>query len=306
MIVVIGASSFIGTYLVDELVAQGRNAFATAYRNPNGAYFADRRIPFAQVDISRWEDFDKLPKSDIDAVVLLASQLPANEANYDPRRHVDVNVTGTLNTLEYCRLNKAKKIIFASSHSDVAGLWGCGRPITEKDPRTIIYTGDHAVYVITKIAAMDLVEHYHQSYGVQGISFRLPAVYGYGPHTEIYVNGKPSIPGFTVFLQKAMAGEPIEIWGDPHVGRDMVYVKDVVGAFVGAIDSPQAHGLYNIASGTVTSLDEEVHAIIEVFSPPTHHSSIAYRADKPSAANYAYVYEIGKRNAILGIRFDIL
>lgn len=293
MIIVIGASSFIGTYLVDELIAQGRKVFATGYSNLNQEYYASQGIQFAQVNIAQKQDLARLPKENIDAVILLASLLPANDVERDPQRYVDVNVSGVLNVLEYCRINRAKKIVFASSHSDVAGLWDCNRPITEEDPCGIIYTGDHAVYIITKIAAVNLVEHYHQAHGITGISFRLPAVYGSGPHTKIYVDGKPWVPGFTTFIRKAMAGDTIEIWGDSSRGRDLVYVKDVVGAFIGAIDSVTAHGLYNIASGVRTSLDEEVKGIIEVFSPPEHRSSIRYRPDKPDMP-YAYLYDISK------------
>ncbi len=300
MIVVIGASGFIGTYLVDELVARGREVFVTGHDNLNVEYYAQRQIPFSKVDITRREDFDRLPKENIEAVVLLSGQLPANMAGYDPQRYIDVNITGTLNTLEYCRTNKAKKIIFTSSHSDVARHWGTARLITEEEIRAINFTGDHAVYIITKIAATDLVEHYHQEYGIQGITFRLPAVYGHGPHTEVYVNGKPAVPGFTVFMQKAMVGEPIEIWGDPGIGRDFVYVKDVVGAFLGAIDSEQAHGLYNIASGVVTSLEEEVRGIVEIFSPSDRRSMIRYCPEKSIAPGYAYVYDIRKTKRDLG------
>jgi UDP-glucose 4-epimerase len=307
MIIVIGASSFIGTYLVDELVAHGRKVFATGYSNLSREYHVSKGIEFAQVNIARKQDLTRLPEENIDAVILLASLLPANDVECDPQRYVDVNVSGTLNVLEYCRTHRAKKIIFASSHSDVAGLWDCGRAITEEDPLSIIYTGDHAVYVITKIAAMNLVEHYHQVHGITGISFRLPAVYGYGPHTEIYVDGKPTVPGFTTFIRKAAAGDPIEIWGDPSRGRDLVYVKDVVGAFVGAIDSSAAHGLYNIASGIKTSLDEEVKCIIEVFSPPERRSAIRYRPDKPDMP-YAYLYDISKarRDLHYEVRYPLM
>ena len=306
MIIVIGASGFIGTYLVDELVAQGREVFATGFSNLNYDYYIKRGIQFAQVNIVAQKDFDRFPKKNIEAVVLLAGLLPANDVECVPQQYIDVNVTGTINVLEYCRINKAKKVIFASSHSDVAGLWDRNRPITEEDC-SIIYTGDHAVYVITKITAVNLVEHYHQTYDITGISFRLEDVYGYGPHTEIYVGGKPWIPGMTTFIRKAMAGETIEVWGDCSRGRDLVYVKDVVSAFIRAIDSTTAHGLYNIASGVRTSLDEEVKGIIEVFSPPEHRSAILYRPDKPDMLK-TYLYDISKakRDLNYDVRYPLL
>ncbi len=308
MIVVIGASSFIGTYLVDELVTQGRSIFATGYRNLNEKYYVSKGIPFASVDISKQADMQKLPKRDIEAVVLLASMMPNNDNRCVPQPYVDINITGTLNVLEYCRNNKVKKIISGHSHKDVAGLWDCGRAITEEDGPSIIYTADHAVYTITKVAALNLVEHYNQVHNVVGISFRFASVYGYGPHTEFYYDGgKVCIPKFTVFMRNAIAGDPIEIWGDPSRGQDIVYVKDVVGAIIGAINSDKARGLYNITSGIRTSLEEEVKGIIEVFSPPDRRSKIIYRSDKPNMpCTFLYDISKAKREINYEIRYPLI
>jgi UDP-glucose 4-epimerase len=293
MIVVIGASSFIGTYLVDELSNKGQEVFATGFSNLNTGYFSSKQIPFAQVDITKPAEFGKLPKENVDAVVLMASSLPVNDNGYPPQQYIAVNAMGALNVLEYCRVNKVKKIIYGMSHFDVSGLWDCGRAITEDDDRTINFADDHAVYIISKITAVNLVEHYRQAYGIAGITFRLPGVYGYGPHSEIYLNGKVNVPRFNLFIQKAQAGDPIEVWGDPSRGHDFVYVKDVVGGVISALASKNAYGLYNIASGVRTSIDAEARGIVEVFSSPAHRSEIHYRSDKPNIP-FTYLYDISK------------
>jgi UDP-glucose 4-epimerase len=308
MIVVIGASSFIGSYLTDELIMQGREVFATGHSNLNREYYTKKNVKYAQVDIARQQDLERLPKDNVEAVVLLASMMPNNDYKCDPHPYVDVNIKGTLNVLEYCRINKVKKIIYGHSHKDVAKLWDSGRPITEEDKPDIIYTADHAVYTISKIAAVSLVEHYHQVHNVVGISFRFASVYGYGPHTTFYFNGgKVCIPKLTVFMQRANTGDPIEIWGDPSKGQDIVYVKDVVGGIIGAIDSDKAHGLYNITSGVRTSLEEEVKAIIEVFSSSEHRSEIHYRPDKPNMpATFLYDISKAKRDFNYQIKYPLL
>jgi UDP-glucose 4-epimerase len=88
MIVVVGASGFIGTYLVDELVTQGRPVFATGSSQRSAEYFVARRIPYAQVDMGREADMEKLPSRDVEAVVLMASLLPVNDSGCAPQRYV--------------------------------------------------------------------------------------------------------------------------------------------------------------------------------------------------------------------------
>ncbi len=298
MIVIFGASGFIGTYLVDELISAGRDVFATGWRNMPREYYTSQKIAFAQVDIGCAADFDQLPKEGVEAVVIFSAHLPANVQEYDPQHYINVNVTGTLNVMEYCRRVRAGKVILASSHSDVAQLWNIGRPITEEDQRAINYIGDHAMYIITKITAEEIIKHYEKQYGIPGIVFRLPAVYGYGPHSEIYENGKLRVPGFEMIIRSVISGGPVEIWRDPTKGRDLVYVKDVAHAFVLAIDSKNASGLYNIASGVRTSLEEEVRGIIDVFSQPGIDLRVIYRQEKPN--NVTYLYDIRKAQRDFG------
>ena len=134
---------------------------------------------------------------------------------------------------------------------------------------------------------------------MQTVSFRLPAVYGFGPHTEIYVDGKLQVTGFKRFIARAIAGEPIEVWGDWTKGRDLVYVKDVVRAYLGALESKTAAGLYNIASGVRTSLEEEAKGIAKVFSPEGKEVQVV---NDPSKSNgvYTYLYDITKARRDLG------
>jgi UDP-glucose 4-epimerase len=301
MIIVIGASGDIGTYLVDELILQKRDVFVTTLKQRPEQFYKNKNVMYSKLDISNENDFRNLPKKDIEAVILLGGLLPANLIEYNPKfykDYIDVNIHGTLNVLEYCRKNNAKKIIFANSHSDVSQLWNCEKAITEEDRHKINFKGDHAVYIITKITAMDLIEHYHQEYGVQGVSLRLPAVYAYSPRTGLYINGKFIKAGFNIFIEKSMASEPIEIWGNPKKGKDMVYVKDVVSAFIGAVDSGNAHGLYNVATGISTSLEDEAKGIIEVFSPTGRPSEVFYNPQKPDTLSY--LYDISKAKRDLG------
>ena len=76
------------------------------------------------------------------------------------------------------------------------------------------------------------------------------------------------------------------------------YVKDVVDCFIGAIKSNKAEGLYNIATGVRTTLEEQVEGAIEIFSPPDRRSKIIYRPDKPDITTY--LYDVSKAKNDLG------
>ncbi len=301
MIIVTGATGLIGTYLIDQLVKDGVEVLATGRSKLGEAYYKKRGIPFLNLDITRAEDFSKLPQDGVSAVIHLAALIPANVkgTDYDPRDYIKVNVIGMLNTLEFCRENNISKLIYTSSHSDVESLWESAKPIGEEAPRCFKYTGDHAMYIISKVTAADCVEHYNQQYGMEGIIFRLPPVYGYGPHTEIYKDGKPLKTGFQAFIENATAGKPIEVWGDCKKGRDIIYVKDVVSAIILALKSKSAIGLYNIASGRSLSLKEEAEGIIRVFSPRDCPSKIIYRPNKPNSLK-PFLYDISKAKRDLG------
>lgn len=293
MIIIIGASGFIGTYLADRLFSDGKSVLATGRSAYAEKYYKSRNIPYVRLDVFSKQDFEKLPTQGVEAVVLLAALLPANVSEENPYSYVDINITGTINVLEYCRKIGVKKLLSTTSYADIQNSWQKDVPLASDSPRSYKLNGDHAVYVISKNAATDLILHYNEEYNMSGTIFRLPPVYGVGPHSELYVNGKWYKSGFQVFIEKATSGEDIEIYGDKTVSRDVVYVKDVVMAFIKAIESPQAKGVYNISSGMALTLEEQVKDIIEVFCPETKKSRIVYRPEIPNHSQ-SYLFDIGK------------
>ncbi len=301
MILVFGASGFIGTYLIDQLVKEGFDVIATDIDRLVESYYKKQGVPFNRLDITRERGFAKLPQSGISAAINLACVQPANvsEEKYDTRDYIRVNVLGTLNILEFCKKTGIPKMIYISSHRTVQALWESGKSITEDAGKAIKYTGEYSMFSISEGAAEDCVEHYRQQYGMKGIIFRLPPVYGYGPHTEIFKNGKPIKTGFKVFIENAIAGKPIEVWGDCEKGRDIIYVKDVVSAIILALKSKDASGLFNIASGRSLSLKEEAETIARIFSPRGRASKVTYRPDKANSIE-PFLYNISKAKRDLG------
>ncbi|MGE5452529.1 MAG: NAD-dependent epimerase/dehydratase family protein [Acidobacteriota bacterium] len=298
-ILVFGASGFIGTYLIDELQAQGYDVTASDIDESGREYYTSKNIKFISIDITKRESFSQLSKEPYSAIIHLAACQPANvsDKTYDPREYINVNVIGTLNILEYCRESETSKIIYVSSHRNTQGLWAANTAIREDDGRKIKYTGEYAMFSISESAAQDCVLHYQAQHGLPGIIFRLPPVYGYGPHTEIFKNGKPIKTGFQVFIDRAQKCLPLEVWGDGSIGRDIIYVKDVVSAFIKAIESPNASGLYNITSGKYLTLREQAETIADLFWGNDSAPKIVERRDmKNDIESFLYDTSRAKRD----------
>ncbi len=301
MVIVIGATGFIGMYTVEALVQSGKKVLATGRNEKLGKKLQNMGADFLQLDVTNKSDFDKLPTNDVEGVILLAGLLPANAKadltnEENAADYFEVNVIGAINVLEYCRKNGIKKVIGSCSYSDVSGAWGKGYPITEEEPRNFKFTGDHAVYVISKNACNDVMEYYNQQHGMQCAWFRFPPVYGVGPHGTIYVNGKAYKSGIATFIDNAKEGKDIELWGNPHIKRDIIYVKDVATAYVMALESEKTYGLYNMTSGTQLDLEEQAQAVIDVFGSDKG-SKLVYRPEKPNnTPSFWYSMEKAKKD----------
>jgi len=303
-IIVTGACGFVGFYLVRQLHQAGYSVLAVDKGLTDEArYLAKSGIAFAAVDITKEEEFDRLPKGSVSAFVNLACVQPANMPTdeSDPAVYVSVNTLGIANILKYCRKSNIKKMLHTISHRNVQGLWERGEKITEESPRAIKYTGKFSLFSISESAAADIIEYYNQQHGMNCVIFRLPSVYGFGHHESFLANGKGVKTGLGVFIENAAAGKPIEVWGDPSRGRDVIYVKDVVAAIMLAIKSENAGvlGTFNIASGVALSLQEQVDSIVKVFGRKDATPQIIYKPEKQNSIDPC-VYDISKAGKVFG------
>ena len=187
MIIVIGATNFIGVHTVTELVNQGCDVMVTGRKYRFKEHYDSLGVKYVNLDLDNAEDFNQSPKKDVEGVILLAGLLPANTAvNLDEDENaVDyfrINTIGTINCLEYCRKNKIKRMIATCSYGDIRGAWNGERRLTEEEPRNFFFTGDHSVYTISKNAANDVMEYYNQQHGMKNAVFRFPTVFGVTPH----------------------------------------------------------------------------------------------------------------------------
>lgn len=302
MYIIIGASSFIGVYTVEEFLKQECEVIVTGRNNKFKEHYNKLGIKYINLNLQSKEDFDKLPTENVEGVILLAGLLPANaQVNLDiDENAVDyfkINTIGTANVLEYCRINGISRVISNCSYADVRGAWG-KKTITEEEPRDFIYKGDHAVYVFSKNAANDLLEYYNQQHGMKNAWFRFPPVYGVGPHDSLYINGKLRKSGLKVFIDNATRGDDICIFGNKNLSRDVVYVKDVAHAFYLAMQSKHTYGLYNMTSGRGVTLQEQAEIIAELWAEsPEKKSKIVYKPDvNNNTPSYLFSMEKAKRD----------
>ncbi len=182
--------------------------------------------------------------------------------------------------LEHCREKGVKQVIFTQTHSDLAGLWNnAGGGIDPYSRYALNYDNDHSVYVVSKIAAVELLKVYQHQFGIGYAVFRCPNIYSWFPEMTYCVDGKKRWVGYRKLIDQAMKSEPIEIWGDAKVRKDIVYVKDLCGMIEAALVRKIQHGIYNVSTGVSTSLEEQIKGIVEVFSPEGRKSEIRYRPD---------------------------
>lgn len=294
---VFGATGTLGAYISLHFHKLGYNVIAVGHRKNDNGFFADYNIPYYSVDISNTEDLKMLPKENIDLVAHFAGSLPASMKGYDGNLYVDSIVKGTYNVLEFMRTNHIPKIIFPQSLFDISYLFGSKVPISADSDMRVPLDGDHVMYVIAKIAAVQIIEHYYRAYGIKRFILRLSRVYTYHPNPYTFTDGVKTMVSDRLLMQKAEKGEPISIWGDPNRILETCCMEDFLQIVEKCATSLLDGGIYNIGSGGST-LDERIHAIVDVFSSLGNKSLITYEPNKRSTMQFTL--DINKTKLELG------
>ena len=160
---------------------------------------------------------------DVEVIYHLAAQTSAYVASEDPPGDFKSNVLPMLNLLEVCKKGGMKpSIIFSGTVTEV------GMPVslpvneTHKDQPVTIYD-------LHKLMAENYLKYYSQQEGVRGITVRLSNVYGPGPKSS---SSDRSV--INLMMQKALAGEPLTVYGQGDCLRDYIYIEDLISAFLKA------------------------------------------------------------------------
>ncbi|MBN2821350.1 MAG: NAD(P)-dependent oxidoreductase [Bacteroidales bacterium] len=302
-ILIFGATGHIGAYTSVFLKKMGYTVIASGKRISDNGFFISQGIEYISVDVSSADQFQKFNHiKDIDTVVFLAGNAPSKMKGYNPQYYIDMFVTGTLNVLNFCVSNKIEKFIFTQSRADSNYLMGSTTLVPADIMKKFPLTGDHSIYSICKNTAVDLIEHFYNQHGLKRFVFRLPTIYGYHPDKYFYVDGAKKMMSYRIFMEKALKGEPIEIWGDPMKKKEIVYIKDLSTLIQHAIESDKDGGMYNFGRGEGISLEEQVKGIIDVFSKNENKSEIVYKPDNPNSRQF--IHDVSKTKEELGFQVE--
>lgn len=307
-IIIFGATGNTGMYFADycskNIDKSKYEIFAVGRKNTQ--WFSNNGINYIQIDISKPDDFKKLPLDDVHAVVNLAGILPAYLQEYDPFKYIDTNISGGVRILEYARKTGADRVLYAQTWAEMAGYWGKEEVLSPKMERKLCYTGDHAFYAITKSMIVETMEHYHQEFGLKNFVFRLPNIYLYNPQKSYFVDGVEKPIAYRYMIDRAIGGKDIEMWGNPNAFKDIVYIKDFCQMMFKALFANVDGGTYNVGTGVKTTLREQISGIVKVFSPKNNPSRIIELPDKPSFTSFVMDIENARKDLGYNPEYDYI
>jgi UDP-glucose 4-epimerase len=250
--VVTGGAGFIGSTLVDRLLAEGHsvdvvdNLSTGSLGNLTDARSAaGRNLTIHNLDVRSAEVVDLMVQRRPEVVFHLAAQADVRVSVAEPVFDADVNVLGSLRVLEGARQAGSSRVVFAASGGTLYG---------DPDPADLPVSESHAhrplsPYGVSKKAVIDYLVAYRELHSLEFSALALANVYGprQDPHGEAGV--------VAIFAERLLRGQPVTIFGDGEQTRDFVYVDDVVDAFVRG--STKGGGLVcNIGTGNETSVND--------------------------------------------------
>ncbi|WP_062436124.1 NAD-dependent epimerase/dehydratase family protein [Herbidospora daliensis] len=243
-ILVTGGAGFIGSNLVDRLLADGHEV-VVADDLSSGSNRAPR-AEFHQIDVRDPALAEAADGAEV--ICHLAAQISVRASVADPLTDARVNVEGTLNVLEAARVKKVRKVVFASS---VARY---GRPESIPVPGNTP-ARPMSPYAASKVSAEAYLSAYRALYGIEYTTLVLSNVFG--PRQS--PGGEAGV--VAIFTDALLGGRPTVLYGDGSQTRDYVYVDDVVDAFARACGSRGDGGTFNVGTGAQTS-DRALHSLI--------------------------------------------
>jgi UDP-glucose 4-epimerase len=266
--VITGGSGFIGSHLVDRLIAEGRwvrivDDFSVGRKANLEQHRDEGRLEVIVGDVADGEAI-KTACEGADRIFHLAARADVVPSIQMPQAYFRANVDGTFSVLEAARRHRVRRLVYVASSSCY------GIPYVYPTPETAPADPRYP-YALTKHLGEQLVLHWAQVYGLPAVSLRFFNVYGPRARTSGTYGAV-----FGVFLAQLLAREPLTIVGDGTQTRDFTFVSDAVDALLVAADRGKPGEVYNVGSGEPASVNELVRLL---GAPATVH--IAKRPGEP-------------------------
>ncbi len=244
-ILVTGGAGFIGSHLVEHLLAAGHEVTALDDLSTGSEANVPAGAALERIDLRDGDAVRRSLAAVAPEVVLHeAGQSDVRVSTREPERDAAVNVIGGIHLLEACVAAKVRKVVYASTGGAVYG-----------NPQRVPVTEDAPVRPISQYGiSKHTVEHYlflyRQLYGLDYTVLRYPNVYGprQSPRGEAGV--------ISIFARAALRGEPVQIFGDGLQTRDYVYVSDIVAANRAVLADVGGGEIFNVGTGVGVSVLE--------------------------------------------------
>ncbi len=293
-ILVTGGAGFIGSHLVDCLMAEGR-ARLTVVDNFNDFY--DPAIKRANVAHHAGNDNFELIKADItderamgelfaragfDTVVHLAARAGVRPSLDRPMDYEETNVRGTFSLLEAARRSSVERFVFGSS-SSVYGV-NSKVPFSEDDPIAQAISP----YAATKIAGETIAHVYSHLHGMRVVCLRFFTVYGARQRPDLAIHK---------FARLISEGRPIQIFGDGTARRDYTYIDDIVSGVLAAMSyDGSLFEIINLGESQTIELLRLVELLEQALGK---RASIEHKPMQPGDVPVTYA-DISKARKLLG------
>ncbi len=282
---ILGGGGFIGSFLADRLLILGHavRIFERPRVLPYRAFGREERVEWLAGDFQSAADVEAAVEGCKVVFHLVSTTLPKN-SNDDPIYDVETNLVGTLRLLAAAVRCAVKKVVFISSGGTVYGI-PSRIPVSEEHP-----TDPLVSYGIAKLAIEKYLHLYWYLHGLDYSVLRVANPYGERQRVDTAQGA------VAVFLSRALAGQPIEIWGDGSVTRDYVYIEDVVDAFIMAMNHDGEPRVFNIGSGEGRSLNQLLTTMEDLLGRPVERRYLPLRKfDVP-----VNVLDISRARDVLG------
>jgi UDP-glucose 4-epimerase len=221
-----------------------------------------------------------------DVIVHLAAQAGVPSSVEDPRHDFDVNALGTFNLLEAARRQGVNRFVFASS---AAPIGDCEPPIHEE-----MACSPKAPYGASKLAGEGYCSAYHGTFEIDTAALRFGNVYGPRSGHKSSVVAK--------FIQRAMDGKTLEIYGDGQQTRDFIHTDDLVRAITLAATQPDAGGeVFQIATNSETTVNDLAGLLVSLLEEEMGLDEVDVTHTEPRTGDVRRNYsDTSKAKSVLG------